>query len=193
MARKPGDVLARITLRPQVPMGAFQALGYVCVLGASEALGALGIDFAQVGWPQNVVDGRTFCTLATLRMRAGYDKGMFATCEVVAGEQVTLLRALGDEELGAALEAGVAARVAAWEERVVAGAAAAGPLAPILSDYFDALALMGRDVEVVYPNGRVMARGELAGVDVWGRASVRTSDGHELDIAPEQASIRSAR
>ena len=64
MARKPGDVLARITLRPQVPMGAFQELGYVCVLGASEALHTVGIDFAQVGWPQNVVDGRTFNAVA---------------------------------------------------------------------------------------------------------------------------------
>ena len=86
----------------------------------------------------------------------------------------------------------VAARVGAWEAQVVAGRAAAGPLAPVLSDYFDLVALMGRPAEAVFPNGNVMARGTLAGMDVWGRAMLVLEDGTQLDIAPEQASIRQA-
>ena len=60
----------------------------------------------------------------------------------------------------------------------------------MLSDYFDALALMGHEADVVYPNGRVAARGTLTAVDVWGRATVRLADGRELVISPEQASLR---
>lgn len=70
------------------------------------------------------------------------------------------------------------------------GRGAAGPVAPVLSNYFDALALMGRSCEVVYPNGRVAAAGTLTAVDVWGRATVRLADGRELVVSPEQASLR---
>ena len=69
----------------------------------------------------------------------------------------------------------------------------AGPLAPLLDDYFDTMDAANERVEVVYPNGRVAARGVLAGLDVWGRASVRTDSGRELSISPEQASIRRER
>ncbi len=40
--RSAGDVLAQVTVRPQVPMGAFHALGYVCAMGAAEGLRAAG-------------------------------------------------------------------------------------------------------------------------------------------------------
>lgn len=192
MARRAGDVLAELVLRPQVPMGAFHALGYVCTLGASEGLRSVGVEYAALGWPQDVVDERTYRPLLQIRMRAGYDKGMYAACEVLGAQQVGLLRTFDDATLAAALEQGVRARVEFWEAQIVAGAGAAGPLAPILADYFDAVALMGQRVEVVYPNGNLMTRGELAGVDVWGRATVRTDAGEELELAPEQASLRKA-
>lgn len=185
-------MLAKVTVRPQVPMGAFQGLGYVCAMGVAEALRGLGVSFAAVGWPYAVVDARTDAPLCSCTVKAGYDKGMFCTCTVVAGQQVGLLRALGNEQLVAAIQEGVAARVGAWEAQVVAGRAAAGPLAPVLSDYFDLVALMGRPAEAVFPNGNVMARGTLAGMDVWGRATLVLEDGTQLDIAPEQASIRQA-
>ena len=44
----------------------------------------------------------------------------------------------------------------------------------------------------VYPNGNEMARGTFAGVDIWGRATLITSDGHEVEFSPEQAGIRPA-
>ena len=52
---------------------------------------------------------------------------------------------------------------------------------------------MGEKVEVLR-GGRVIGRGELAGVDVWGRATVRLDNGtQELEVAPEQARLRPLR
>lgn len=173
-------------------MGAFQALGFVCAMGAAEGLREAGVGFAGVGWPQDVVDARTFRSLLELRLRAGYDKGMFAACTVVASQQVGLLRDLDGEVLAAALQAGIEKRVAAWEQQIAAGAGAAGPLAPVLSEYFDMVPLLGQPVVAIYPNGNEMARGTFAGVDVWGRATVVAADGSEVEFAPEHASIRPA-
>ncbi len=190
--RAEGDTIAEVTLRPQVPMGAFHALGYVCAMGVVEGLRAAGAGYAAIGWPSDVVDGRTDRGLCTLRMHAGYDKGMFATCAVVAGRQIGLLRELTDDELADAIEAGVRARVDGWESDIIAGRGVAGPLAPVLSEYFDLVALLGRPAVATYPNGNEMARGTFAGVDIWGRATLVTDDGHELEFPPEQASIRPA-
>lgn len=187
-----GDVLAEVTLRPQVPMGAFHAIGYVCAMGAAEGLREAGVTYAGVGWPQDVVDVRTYRSLCELRMHAGYNKGMYATCTVVAARQVGLLRDLSDDQLAQALAAGIEARVSSWEAQIAAGAGAAGPLAPVLSEYFDLVPLLGQPAMAVYPNGNEMARGTFAGVDIWGRATLVTDDGRQLEFSPEQASIRPA-
>ena len=191
-ARRPGDVLAEVVLRPQVPMGAFHALGYVCTMGAVEGLREAGVPYAGIGWPQDVVDARTFRTLCTLRMHAGYDKGMFATCTICAATQIGLLRSLDDQTLHDALEAGITRRVGLWEEQIVAGAGKVGPLAPVLQEYFDLVPLLGQPVVATYPNGNEMARGTFAGMDIWRRATVVTQDGRELELSPEQAGIRPA-
>lgn len=170
-------------------MGAYQALGYVCAMGAVCGLRELGVSFAGIGWPQAVVDNRTNHELLSLNLHAGYNKGMFATCTVVASEQAALLRALSADDLAAALEHGISERVASWEEEIAAGRGAAGPLAPVLSDYFDLVGLMGKPAVAHYPNGNVLARGTFAGVDIWGRATLVLDDGHELELSPEQASI----
>ncbi len=94
------------------------------------------------------------------------------------------------DELAVAIRNHVVTRVDAWAADVRAGRAVAGPLAPVLSEYFDALPLVGREVNVVYPNGNIAATGTFCAVDVWGRATVRTTDGKELTISSEQASIR---
>lgn len=190
--RAAGDVLAEVTVRPQVPMGAFHALGYVCAMGAAEGLRAAGVSFAGIGWPQDVVDVRTYRPLLKLQMHAGYNKGMYATCTVLAAQQVGLLRDMSDEELAQALQEGIEARVSSWEQQIASGAGAAGPLAPVLSEYFDMVPLLGNPAMAVYPNGNEMARGTFAGVDIWGRATLITSDGHEVEFSPEQAGIRPA-
>ena len=125
-------------------------------------------------------------------MHAGYNRGMFATCTVTGAQQVGLLRDLAEDELARAVEEGVKARVASWEEQVAAGGAAAGPLAPVLSEYFDLVPLLGQPACAVYPNGNELARGRFAGVDVWGKATLVTDDGRELELSPEQAGINPA-
>ena len=96
----------------------------------------------------------------------------------------------GFDELAEALRRGIMARVGAWSAAYAEGRAAAGPLAPILSEYFDEILLLGHEAEAVLPDGRVCARGEFVGLDVWGRATLRLADGRELDFASEQASLR---
>lgn len=93
-------------------------------------------------------------------------------------------------ELAEAIRSCVVARCDDWASQVNAGRAVAGPLAPVLDDYFDRLPLLGHDVRVVYPNGNVMGLGTFVAVDVWGRATVRLGTGREVVISSEQASIR---
>ena len=52
------NVVAAVTLRPAVPMGAYHGLGYVCTLGAVEALRDAGMDVG-IGWPFSVVSAET--------------------------------------------------------------------------------------------------------------------------------------
>ena len=98
----------------------------------------------------------------------------------------------GFDELAQAIRDAVVARADAWAAAVNSGHAVAGPLAPVLSEYFDALPLMGARVDVVYPNGNVAATGDFVAVDVWGRATVRLEDGREVVVSSEQASLRRA-
>lgn len=168
----PRGVLS-LTLRPHVPMGHFVGVPFVCALAAAE-----GVE-ARIRWPYEVV-GEDGSALVRVRCRAGYDEGgMYAACDLDLAPGV-------DPE---ALEARVRGRVEAWSDAVSAGRAAAGPLAPVLGDFFDLLLGMGEESEVVR-GGRAVARGTLAGVDVWGRATVRLPDGRELECAPEQVALR---
>lgn len=178
----PGEVIASVTLRPAVPMGAFHGIGYVCVLGAVEALRNAGANVG-IGWPFDIVDATTFETVASVRVKAGYDEGMFAHCDVMGSDSAAW--AVTPETIAAGIEA----RVERWAAGVQAGRAQAGPVAPVLSDYFDLVPLLGHAARAVYPNGNVMARGTFVGIDIWGRATLRTDDGRELEFAPEQASV----
>lgn len=106
------------------------------------------------------------------------------------GEAGEPLETPGFEELARALRDHIVARVDAWEAAVRGGRGAAGPLAPILSEYFDHIPLLGHEAEAVLPDGRACARGTFCGLDVWGRAELRLADGREVDFASEQASLR---
>ena len=164
-------------LRPAVPMGHVTGVPHVCALGVARELGA------RVRWPHEVVTASGE-PLVSVDARAGYDEGVFVRCDLV-----------WDAERGfdaAALERVAGDAVDAWAADVAAGRAAAGPLAPVLSDYFDALLGMGEKVEVLR-GGRVIGEGALVAVDVWGRATVRLKGGaQELEVAPEQARLRYA-
>lgn len=167
--------VASLTLRPAVPMGHVTGVPFVAALGVAGALGA------RVSWPHEVV-GADERPIASVRARAGYDdEGIYVSCDIVPR---------GEKDLDAdALSCAAREAVDAWAASVAAGRAAAGPLAPVLSDYFDALASMGEAVEVLRA-GRAVAEGTLVAVDVWGRATVRLADGRELELAPGQAELR---
>ena len=163
-------------LRPAVPMGHVTGVPHVCALGVARELGA------RVRWPHEVVTASGE-PLVSVDARAGYDdEGVFVRCDLA-----------WDAERGfdaAALERAASEAVGAWAQGVAEGRAAAGPLAPVLSDYFDALLGMGEQVEVLRGE-RVIGEGTLVAVDVWGRATVRLANGaQELEIAPEQARLR---
>lgn len=174
-----------LTLRPAVPMGFVTGAPYVAALAVACELGA------RVAWPHEVVTAAGE-PLVSVDAHAGYDdEGVFVRCDLSWEAEKDL--GSGGRLDSAALERAVEGAVSAWEEAHAAGRCAAGPLASVLGDYFDVLLGMGEAVEVLR-GGRVIGRGELAGVDVWGRATVRLEGGaQELEIAPEQARLRPLR
>ena len=166
-----------LVLRPAVPMGFVTGAPYVCALGVARELGA------QVSWPHGVASAEGE-PLVFVDARAGYDdEGVFVRCDLAWDAEKNLD--------AAAVERAARDAVAAWEQAYAAGRGSAGPLASVLGEYFDVLLGMGGEVEVLR-GGRVACRGTLAGVDVWGRATVKLPDGRELELAPEQARLRVA-
>ncbi len=179
-------LLVEVVCRPAVAMPFLTGVPYAAALGVADALSGLGASGVGVAWPHDVCgpDG----VMATIRTTAGFGEGMFVVCHVaLAG--VTAETA---DVLAEAVAAGIGARVNEWAAGIASAGKAATPLGPVLNELFDRMPLMGQPIEVVYPNGNVAMRGTLAGMDVWGRATVRNELGGELDIAPEQARIRPA-
>lgn len=214
-----GGLYLSVVLRPQVPMSFFGGLPAVCALGVRDALAGEGAKGVALKWPNDVVVGRR--KLAGLLVEAGYGEGgSFAVAgiglNVVRDESlarsvsetqdgsVAPLRpaCLADaqegaplplfEELACAIRNQVVARVDAWAAEVAAGHAQAGPLAPVLSEYFDAIPMLGCEVRGVLPDGQTFVRGTFAGIDAWGKATIVTADGAEVAISAEQASLREA-
>lgn len=84
----------------------------------------------------------------------------------------------------------IVARVDAWDLACRQGRAQAGPLAPILNEYFDFCPLLGHRVRALSPEGELVCTGYFAGLDCWGRATVRRDDGAEVVYTPEMVSLR---
>lgn len=210
-----------VLLRPDVPMSHYMGISAVCGMGVLDALRSLGATRAALKWPNDVVVSAADASvpdrkLAGILVEAGTgDSGMFAVCGIgvnlerpvlegdmgsvnplapagIADAMVEGAVTPGFDELAQAIRDAVVARANAWAAAVNSGHAVAGPLAPVLSEYFDALPLMGARVDVVYPNGNVAATGDFVAVDVWGRATVRLEEGREVVVSSEQASLRRA-
>ena len=202
-------------------MSHYMGISAVCGMGVLDALHSLGATRAALKWPNDVVIPAADASapdrkLAGILVEAGTgDSGMFAVCGIGVNLERPVLEgdmgsvnplapagiadamaegavAPGFNELAQAIRDAVVARADAWAAAVNSGHAVAGPLAPVLSEYFDALPLMGTRVDVVYPNGNVAATGDFVAVDVWGRATVRLEDGREVVVSSEQASLRRA-
>ncbi len=216
-----GSLYLSVVLRPEVPMQHFTGLPAVCALGVLDCLrGPLGLSRAALKWPNDlVVEGDK---LAGVLVEAGSSpQGPYAVCGVglnvaplqddASGAAApapaspealarTCLEQLVDDpcalpdfaDLAESLRASIAGRVEAWADSVRAGRAQAGPLAPVLDEYFDACPLLGRQVRVLSPEGALMGAGVFAGLDCWGRATVRLNDGREVVYTAEMVSLRPA-
>lgn len=217
-----GSLYLSVVLRPGVPMQHFTGLPAVCALGVLDCLrGPLGIAKAALKWPNDlVVEGRKLA--GVLVEAGSSPQGPFAVCgvglnvapldAVPAGPEAqatpsspeALARTCLEElvadpsalpafaDLAESLRASIAGRVDAWAADVRAGLAQAGPLAPVLDEYFDACPLLGRQVRVLSPEGALMGTGVFAGLDCWGRATVRLNDGREVVYTSEMVSLRPA-
>jgi BirA family biotin operon repressor/biotin-[acetyl-CoA-carboxylase] ligase len=96
----------------------------------------------------------------------------------------------GFDELAESLRAGIVARVDAWEQALLAAGRVTGPLAPVLDEYVDDLAWMGHAVAATSEDGQELCRGILAGMDVWGRVTIRDAFGGEHELSSEMATLR---
>ncbi len=97
--------------------------------------------------------------------------------------------ALSFADFAPELAASIVRRVDAWAAALAANKAVAGPLAPVLNEYFDMVPALGHRAAAVSPNGHPLAIGTFAGIDVWGRATIKTTV-DEREFAPEVARIR---
>ena len=94
------------------------------------------------------------------------------------------------EDIAGLLRRRIVARVDAWDLACRQGRAQAGPLAPILNEYFDCCPLLGHRVRALSPEGELVCTGYFAGLDCWGRATVRRDDGVEVVYTSEMVSLR---
>lgn len=94
------------------------------------------------------------------------------------------------EDIAELLRRRIVARVDAWDLACRQGRAQAGPLAPILNEYFDRCPLLGHRVRALSPEGDLVCTGYFAGLDCWGRATIRRDDGAEVVYTSEMVSLR---
>lgn len=190
-----------LVVRPDVNMHAFHGLPFVAAMGMMDALvgtaAAPGLGLAgKVGiqWPSDIVCGApTFETSfahVTVNGGAGV-AGMFGavTVDIERAALGELGADVADEALVEVLATAVLTRVDAWAVVANTPQGAAGPLAPVLGEYFDMVPLLGRQVAAVSPNGLPLAVGVFAGLDIWGRATIKTDAGGQ-EFPPEAVRIR---
>lgn len=185
------SLLVEVALRPVVAMGLLDGVPYACALGVLDGLCELGVQGAGVSWPHDLTlaDGSQI----QLDSHAAYDDlGVSVTASVRLGLDAVAKIGFETSAVGEALSRGMTQRVDSWAAAVRATGRSATPLGPILSEYFDAMPLMSKQVYVVGPRGNVVFAGTLAGIDVWGRATVVGSGDVELEISPGQAWLRAA-
>ena len=94
------------------------------------------------------------------------------------------------EDIAELLRRRIVERVDAWDLACRQGRAQAGPLAPILNEYFDLCPLLGHRVRALSPEGDLVCTGYFAGLDCWGRATIRRDDGAEVVYTSEMVSLR---
>lgn len=133
-----------------------------------------------------------------LNMHAFNEKDQGATRDAkdpVASLQPISLEELGIKEISAMSLASliikhIISRVDAYEEAVAQGRSAAGPMAPVLSEYFDMVPMLGKYVVALTPDGSPVQVATFGGIDTWGRAILVDESGSEKSFSAEAVSLR---
>ena len=184
---KPFEVATVVRLGVSMPY--VPAVPYVVALGVCQFLRAADEGFG-ICWPYDICYKDQ--VVASIKATAGYQEGMFAVVSVVADAK--LLSSVFDiadntELLAKKVSELVVQSVSALEQQVKPARSFAGPIALILSDYFDMVPLLGQQVNKVYPSGNVALTARFGGIDVWGHAILVDEDGKEILVSEDEASV----
>ena len=176
-------------VRLGVSMPYVPAVPYVVALGVCQFLRTADKSFG-ICWPYDICYKDQ--VVASIKATAGYQEGMFAVVSVVADAKALSLAfdvADNTELLAKKVSELVVQSVSAWEQQVKRARSFAGPIALILSDYFDMVPLLGQQVNKVYPSGNVALTARFGGIDVWGHAILVDEDGKEILVSEDEASV----
>ena len=184
---KPFEIATVVRLGVSMPY--VPAVPYVVALGLCQFLRALDENFG-ICWPYDICYKDQ--VVASIKATAGYQEGMFAVVSIVADVKA-LSSAFGvagnTELLAKKVSELVVQSVGVWEQQVKRARSFAGPIALILSDYFDMVPLLGQQVNKVYPSGNVALTARFGGIDVWGHAILVDQDGKEILVSEDEASV----
>ena len=184
---KPFEVATVVRLGVSMPY--VPAVPYVVALGLCQFLRALDENFG-ICWPYDICYKDQ--VVASIKATAGYQEGMFAVVSIAADPKVLCSAfdvADNTELLANKVSALAVQSVSVWEQQVKRARSFAGPIALILSDYFDMVPLLGQQVNKVYPSGNVALTARFGGIDVWGHAILVDQDGKEILVSEEEASV----
>lgn len=184
---KPLEVATVVRLGVSMPY--VPAVPYVVALGVCQFLRAADDNFG-ICWPYDICYKDQ--VVASIKATAGYQEGMFAVVSVAAN--VEALNSVFDvadnkELLAKKVSELVVQSVGTWEQQVKHARSFAGPIALILSDYFDVVPLLGQQVNKVYPSGNVALTARFGGIDVWGHAILVDENGKEILVSADEASV----
>lgn len=184
---KPFEVATVVRLGVSMPY--VPAVPYVVALGLCQFLRAKDESFG-IRWPYDICYKDQ--VIVSIKAIAGYQEGMFVVVSIAAAPKV-LCSALdvadNTELLAKKVSELVVQSVSVWEQQVKRARSFAGPIALILSDYFDLVPLLGQQVNRVYPSGNVALTARFGGIDVWGHAILVDQDGKEILVSEEEASV----
>lgn len=184
---KPFEVATVVRLGVSMPY--VPAVPYVVALGFCQFLRAADEGFG-IRWPYDICYKDQVVT--SIKATAGYQEGMFAVVSIAADPKVLCSAfdvADNTELLAKKVSELVVQSVSVWEQQVKRARSFAGPIALILSDYFDMVPLLGQQVNKVYPSGNVALTARFGGIDVWGHAILVDQDGKEILVSEDEASV----
>lgn len=184
---KPFEVATVVRLGVSMPY--VPAIPYVVALGLCQFLRAKDENFG-IRWPYDICYKDQ--AVVSIKAAAGYQEGMFAVVSIAAdsGALNSAFGVAGNTELLAKkVSELVVQSVSVWELQVKRARSFAGPIALILSDYFDMVPLLGQQVNKVYPSGNVALTARFGGIDVWGHAILVDQDGKEILVSEDEASV----